>query len=210
MFYIYGKGKCTNVFQVSLQGKALELIRGIGTDCDAAWSYLDSVYGDPRFVADTVAQISKFRLLQEGEDARFCDLVHLVQRSFNTLKEIGRPHDMDNNHMLALIEQRMCNDHRKVWARHLENSRQEATLAQPITWMTTEMKSRMRAMAPFRSVTQPPKLPVSHVGAAETNTPRVYRCCIQIIGSTNKRSLRPLNQKIESRLSREVTRVSAA
>ena len=47
--------------------------------------------------------------------------------------------------LVALIEQRMCNDDRKVWARHLENSRQEATLAQLITWMTTEMKSRMRA-----------------------------------------------------------------
>ena len=70
----------------------------------------------------------------------------------------------------------MCNDDRKVWARHLENSRQEATLAQLITWMTTEMKSRMRATAPLRSVTQPPKLPVSHVGGAETNAPRVYRC----------------------------------
>ena len=173
----FSKRDAISLLRTSLQGKALELIKGIGTDYDAAWSYLDSVYGDPRFVADTVTQdISKFRPLREGEDARFCDLVHLVQRSFNTLKEIGRPHDMDNNHMLALIEQRMCNDDRKVWARHLENSKQEATLAQLITWMTTEMKSRMRATAPLRSVTQPPKLPVSHVGAAETNTPRVYRC----------------------------------
>ena len=173
----FSKRDAISLLRTSLQGKALELIKGIGTDYNAAWSYLDSVYGDPRFVADTVTQdISKFRPLREGEDARFCDLVHLVQRSFNTLKEIGRPHDMDNNHMLALIEQRMYNDDRKVWARHLENSRQEATLAQLITWMTTEMKSRMRATAPLRSVTQLPKLPVSHVGAAETNTPRVYRC----------------------------------
>ena len=173
----FSKRDAISLLRTSLQGKALELIKGIGTDYNAAWSYLDSVYGDPRFVADTVTQdISKFRPLREGEDARFCDLVHLVQRSFNTLKEIGRPHDMDNNHMLALIEQRMCNDDRKVWARHLENSRQEATLAQLITWMTTEMKSRMRATAPLRSVTQPPKLPVSHVGAAETSTPRAYRC----------------------------------
>ena len=173
----FSKRDAISLLRTSLQGKALELIKGIGTDYDAAWSYLDSVYGDPRFVADTVTQdISKFRPLREGEDARFCDLVHLVQRSFNTLKEIGRPHDMDNNHMLALIEQRMCNDDRKVWARHLENSRQEATLAQLITWMTTEMKSRMRATAPLRSVTQPPKLPVSHVGGTETKAPRVYRC----------------------------------
>ena len=78
--------------------------------------------------------------------------------------------------MLALIQQRMCSDDRKLWARHLENDGQDATLAQLITWMTTEMKSRMRATAPLRSVNQPPKLLVSHVGTAETNTSRVYRC----------------------------------
>jgi hypothetical protein len=31
-----------------LQGKPLELIKGIGTDYDGAWQYLDSIYGDPR------------------------------------------------------------------------------------------------------------------------------------------------------------------
>ena len=32
-------------------------------------------------------------------------LVHMVKRSFNTMKGVGRPHDLDNNHMLSLIEQ---------------------------------------------------------------------------------------------------------
>ena len=63
---------------------------------------MDSIYGDPRFVADTISQdIAKFKPLRVEEDARFCELVHLVKRSYNTLKEVGRPHDMDNNHMLA-------------------------------------------------------------------------------------------------------------
>ena len=52
-----------------LKGKPLELIKGIGSDYDAAWEYLDSVYGDPRYVSDTIAQdIGKFRSLCEGED----------------------------------------------------------------------------------------------------------------------------------------------
>lgn len=158
-------------------------------------SYLNCVYGDPRFVVNTITQdISKFRLLQEGEDPRFCDQAHLVYRSFNTLKEIGRPHDMDNNHMLALIEPRMCTNDIKVWAWHIEDSRQQATPAQLIPWMMTERKSRMRETPPLRSVTEPPMLLVSHVGTAETNTPRVYRCklCrIKNIGSTNPGGLHP-------------------
>ena len=162
----FSKRDAFSLLRTSLQGRPLELIKGIGTDYDAAWSYLDSVYGDPRFVADTITQdITKFRPLRDGEDARFCDLVHLVQRSFSTLKEVGRPHDMDSNHMLALIEQRMCTDDRKVWARHLENSAKEATLAQLIAWMNTEMKSRMRATAPLRSTGQPTRHPVGHFGS---------------------------------------------
>ena len=123
------------------------------------------VYGDHRFVAHTITQdISKFRPLHDGEDAWFCGLVHLVQRSFSTIKEVGRPYDMDNNHMLAIIEQRMCVDNRKVWVRHLEYRGGEATLVQLIAWMNTEMKSRMRATAPLRSTGQPARHPVSHFG----------------------------------------------
>ena len=157
----YGKRDAISLLRTSLQGRPLELIKGIGTDYDSAWEYLDSIYGDPRFVADTVTQgIVRFRPLREGEDARFCDLVHFVQRSFNTLKEVGRPYDMDKNHMLALIEQRMCTDDRKVWARHLESDGKEATLAQLITWMNAEMKSRVRATAPLRNIGQHPRHPV--------------------------------------------------
>lgn len=104
----------------------MELIKGIGSDYFAAWEYLDSIYGDPRFVSDTITQdIAKFKTLHEGEDARFCELVQLVKRSYNTLKEVGRPHDMDNNHMLAQIEQKMCNDDRKVWSREVHGKREE-------------------------------------------------------------------------------------
>jgi hypothetical protein len=57
--------------------------------------------------------IVKFRALNSDEDARFCELVHLVKRSYNTLKEVGLPNDMDNRHMLSIIEKKMCADDRK-------------------------------------------------------------------------------------------------
>ena len=113
----YTKRDSITSLRSCLQGKPLELIKGIGTDYDAAWEYLDSIYGDPRFVSDTITQdILKFRALQNNEDARFCDLVHLVKRCYNTLKEVGVPHDMNNSHMLSIIEQKMCADDRKVWS----------------------------------------------------------------------------------------------
>ena len=148
----YNKRDAITLLRTCLLGKPLELIKGIGSDYDAAWEYLDSIYGDPRFVSDTVTQdIVKFKALQNGDDARFCDLVHLVKRSYNTLKEVGVPSDMDNSHMLSIIEQKMCIDDRKVWARELERENKPATLHALLTWMTTEMKSRMRATAPLRA-----------------------------------------------------------
>lgn len=108
----------------ALTGKPLDFIKAIGSDYQAAWDYLDSIYGDPRFVADTVtSDLTKFKPLRNDEDSRFCELIHLVRKSYNTLKEVGRPYDMDNNHMIAIIEQRMCSDDRKIWARHLEREK---------------------------------------------------------------------------------------
>ena len=102
-------------------------------------------------VSDTVTQdVVQFKALQDGEDVRFCDLVHLVKRCYNTLKDVGLPSDMDNSHMLSAIEQKMCDDDRKVWARDLKREKKPPTLNALMSWMTVEMKSRMRATAPIR------------------------------------------------------------
>ncbi|CAB3983387.1 Hypothetical predicted protein [Paramuricea clavata] len=172
----YSDRDAITILRASLQGKPLELIKGIGCDYKAAWEYLDSIYGDPRFIADTITQdISKFKALQDGEDARFCELVHLVNRSYNTLKEVGRPNDMNNNHMLALIEQKMSSDDRKVWARDLEREKKEATLENIMKWMTTEMKSRMRASAPLRNQGRT-RWNVNHVGHEEHERHKCWLC----------------------------------
>ena len=174
----YSKRDSITLLRASLQGKPLELIKGIGQDYDAAWGYLEAIYGDPRFVADTITQdISRFKPLRDGEDARFCDLVHLVRRSFNTLSEVGRQNDMDNNHMLAIIEQKMCSDDRKVWSRFLETTKCHATLEALMSWMTSEMKSRMRATAPLRSTKQSATHPyVNQISAIEEKRPANHKC----------------------------------
>jgi hypothetical protein len=148
----YSKRDAMTYLRACLQGKPLELIKGIGNDYDGAWQYLESIYGDPRYVSDQVTQdLSKFRPLKEGEDSRFCELVHLVKRSFNTLKGVGRPYDMNNNHVLSLIEQKMCVEDRKIWSREVEKEKSLANLQGLMSWMETDMKSRMRATAPLRS-----------------------------------------------------------
>ena len=79
----YSKRDAITLLRTCLKEKPLELIKGIGSDYDPAWEYLDSIYGDPRFVSDTITQdIAKLKPLEEGQDVRFCDLVHLVRRSY--------------------------------------------------------------------------------------------------------------------------------
>ena len=162
----YTKRDMIALLRTCLSGKPLEMIRGIGEDFDGALDYLDSVYGDPRFIADAIVyDINVFKPLKNGEDSRFCDLVHLVRRSYNTLKEVNRPQDMDNSQMLALVEKKMCSEDRKVWFRDLEREQKPASLSLLMEWMTKEMKSRMRAAAPVRTE-------VSRVGSVHQLTAR--------------------------------------
>ena len=77
--------------------------------------------------------------------------MHLVKRSYNTVKEMGVPSDMDNSHMLSVIGRKMCPSERKIWSRDLEKEGKPATLSGLMEWMTVEMKSRMRATASIRS-----------------------------------------------------------
>ena len=73
------------------------------------------------------------------KDARFCDLVHLVKRCYNTLKEVGVPYDMDKSHMLPIIEQKMCADDRKAWLRDLEQEGKSASLKGLMEWMSVDV-----------------------------------------------------------------------
>ena len=69
----------------------------------------------------------------------------------------------------------MFSDDRKVWSRFLESSKSEATLEMLITWMTSEMKSRMRATAPLRSGYQSLKN-VGHLGYGEGKKAVNHKC----------------------------------
>lgn len=158
----YSDRDCMTLLRACLVGKPLELIKGIGNEYSYAWSYLDNFYGDPRLVADTICQdINRFKNLREDEDHKFCEFVQLIQRSYNIMKSVGRPNDMDNNHMLAVIEQKLTIDDRKVWARELEHKSQAATFENLLTWLMVEMKARMRATAQIRH--SGGKLPVNQV-----------------------------------------------
>ena len=124
---------------------------GISTDLKAAWNYLDQNYGDPRVISDLVtADLERFKAIQPGEDHRFCELVNLVRRSYNILKEVKRPQDIDNTHVISLIERKMPKDDLRVWARHIYVQKLEPSMTNLLRWIDKEMTARLRSGAAVR------------------------------------------------------------
>ena len=114
---------------------------------------MDQNYGDPRVISDTVtADIERFKPIQEGEDHKFCDLVNLVRRSYNILREIKRPQDINNSHVISLIERKMTKNDIKVWARHQHDQKVGPSMESLLKWMEDEMSARLRSGATIRKV----------------------------------------------------------
>ena len=140
------------VLKSCLYGKPLDLIKGIGSSYDDVWELLDSMYGQPRIIADAImADVSKFKALKQEEDGRFCELVQLLLRCRVTLKEVNRINDLNNTHMIAIIEQKLCHDDSMLWSRYLEKESLEPDIDNLLAWMSAEMRIRVRVSAAIRA-----------------------------------------------------------
>ena len=186
----YSERDAITLLRSCLEGKPAENLRGV-SDYQAAWKFLDAVYGDARFLADAVINdISSFRSLKEGEDSRFCELTQLILRSYNTLKDVGRATDIDNPQMLAVIEKKLHLDDKKAWFRHLNMLQNtEPSVSLLIDWMTGEMTARIRATAPLRSSSNSssskPKAAVHHVKSSSSSSRPSFNKCWLCASSTH-------------------------
>ena len=142
------------ILRTCLGAEPAKLIEGISNDLKTVWKYLDQVYGDPRVVSDVVtSDLERFKPIQPGEDHRFCELVNLVRRSYNILKEIKRPQDIDNTHVISLIERKLIREDQRVWARSLNQQKKEPSMSTLLEWLEEEMGARMRSSAAIRKST---------------------------------------------------------
>ena len=117
-----------------------KLIEGISSDLKSSWNYLDQNYGDPRIVSDVVtSDIERLKAVQPGEDHQFCDLVNLVRRSYNILKEVKCPQDIDNTHVISLIKRKITKEDLRVWAHHIYMQKLQPLMCNLLKWMDEEM-----------------------------------------------------------------------
>ena len=70
----------------------------------------------------------RFKPIQPGKDHHFYDLVNLVRQSFNILKEVKRPQDVDNTHVISLIEKKLTRDDLKIWVRHINSQKLDPSM----------------------------------------------------------------------------------
>ena len=132
------------ILRSCLDPEPAKLVEGLCADLEAAWKYLDQNYGDARIDTDTVmADLEGFKANLPGDDRRFCYLVNLVRLSYKILKEVKRPQDMDNTHVISLVEGRMTKDGLRVWARHVNLHKLEPSMFNFLSWMEEEMSARL-------------------------------------------------------------------
>ena len=141
----YSERDAIAILRSCLGPEPSKLVDGISTDLKAAWNYLDQNYGDPRVVSDVVtADLKRFKAIQPREDHWFYELVNLV-RSYNILKEVKCPQDIDNTHVISLIERKMPKDDVRVQARHIYVQKLEPSMTNLLRWMDKEMTARLRS-----------------------------------------------------------------
>ena len=69
----YAKRDAITLLRANLSDKPLELIKGIGTDYDAAWEYLDAIYGDPRYMSRKIsASLNRYKTEKTQDFAILC------------------------------------------------------------------------------------------------------------------------------------------
>ena len=73
MEFRYSKRDSIMFLSACLQGQPLDLIKGIGFDYDAAWDYLDCIYGDPCFVSHrTLLTFAYYSMARMHDSAILC------------------------------------------------------------------------------------------------------------------------------------------
>ena len=150
----YSERDSIAVLRSCLSGKPFEIIRGVGTNYKEAWDLLDSIFGQPRVLADTIlSDISKVKPLRNDEDHRFCEFVQLLIRCKASLKDVGRVGDIDNLHMISVIEQKLSSEDLRLWSRHVETEKLDINIDNLLSWLSAEMRIRVRVSSAIRSPT---------------------------------------------------------
>ena len=97
------------------------IVKNIDDNLDEMWKRLDENYGQPSKLADIIMrEIKKLRVVKEGDDKKFVQLVDMVEAGYRDLERAGIKREISNNATISLIEERLPKDIKREWARRVK------------------------------------------------------------------------------------------
>ena len=94
-----------------------------------------------------------------------CELSSCLRRSYNILKEVKCPQDIDNTHATSLIERKMTKDDVKIWARHIHSQKLEPSMKHLLQWIDEKMTARLGSGARICKTSSTTRPSVNLLGA---------------------------------------------
>eukprot|EP00794_Sanderia_malayensis_P021205 gene21205-23287_t len=101
----------------------LNIVKNVDDDLDEMWKRLDEKYGRTSKLADVVMfDIKRLRVVKEGDDRRFIELVETVEKGYRDLLRVGIEREISNTSTVSIIEEKLPRDIRREWSREVNKA----------------------------------------------------------------------------------------
>ena len=121
--HVGGDKNAAYALKSCLSKVAYDLVKNVDNDIAEMWRRLDDKYGKPSKLVDVIMyDIKKLKMVREGEEKSFIDLVDVIERGYQDLCRLKLEKEMSNNTIVSLIEQKLPRDIAKDWAKEVNKA----------------------------------------------------------------------------------------
>ena len=105
----YALGSC-------LSGKALDIIIGIEDDYEKIWKRLNTVFGDPEIIVDSVlSELRSLTPVKDDDPAGLITMIIVVERCWLGLQRLKVEREMNTSTMITVIERLLPLTQNREW-----------------------------------------------------------------------------------------------
>ena len=93
-----------------------DIVKSVDDDVRETWNRLDERYGRSSKLADAVMfDIKQLKVLSDGDDKKFLDLVNVIEKGYRDLKRANMEHELSNTTIVSLIEEKLPKLIKRKW-----------------------------------------------------------------------------------------------
>ena len=87
------------------------------------WKRLYGMYGKASKLTDVVMfDIKQLKVIKEGDNKRFIELVDAVEREYHDLERLSIQHEISNSTTVSMIEEKLSRDVRQEWSNEVNRA----------------------------------------------------------------------------------------